>query len=140
MKKVDKALGDFLWQLWHRGLDKETNVVVVSDHGMSGYHNKTWGFIKDYINKTDVEFIGEAGPMNMILASKNGSLKEMYQSLKAWSGISVYKKEDVSKLKECRRIFKKHLLLFSRYLLTCTIKNTRTYWTSYSYQRGRTWL
>ena len=101
MRKVDKAVGDFLWGLWYHSLDKETNVVILSDHGMSGYNNKTWGLVKDYINKTDVEFIGEAGAATMILASRNASVEKMYKSLKSWSGITVHKKKDVSMNHRC---------------------------------------
>ncbi len=38
--------------------------------GMSSYKNKHWGFMKDYIKKEEVLFVGEAGPVNNFKVAK----------------------------------------------------------------------
>ncbi len=62
---------------------------------MASFSDKRWGFVKDYVRKEDVKFMGEAGPMNNFKLTKKADRKNVYTKLKTWTGMNVYKKEEI---------------------------------------------
>ncbi len=63
---------------------------------MTSYKDKHFGFMKDYLKKEDVAFVGESGPSNNFkVASNKTTVAQAMKSLATWKGINVYAKKDI---------------------------------------------
>jgi len=92
--EVDGVLGYFLDQLKVRSIQDEVNVILTSDHGMTGLNRSKVILIDNYINMTDV-FAVDIGPV-VYLIPNEGKLQQIYNQLNgSHPNMTVYFKEDI---------------------------------------------
>jgi predicted AlkP superfamily pyrophosphatase or phosphodiesterase len=92
--RLDQALGQLLSGIASLNLTDRTNLVVVSDHGMSQLSNKRIIFLDDYIDLSRVDLI-EWTP-NLGLRPLAGSVDEIYRALKdKHPALAIYKREEI---------------------------------------------
>lgn len=94
VKHADNLVGYLLEKLEEHNLRPQTNLIIVSDHGMSEVSRERIIVLDDYINPDEVEFI--AGSPAVMLNAAPGRLDAVYESLKNGENhYEVYKKEDI---------------------------------------------
>lgn len=62
---------------------------------MSGYDNKSWGYLSSYVDKEEIEYVTGHGPQVGIQVSDTTTVDAVYAKLKKWTGMDVYKKADI---------------------------------------------
>ncbi|XP_071485938.1 ectonucleotide pyrophosphatase/phosphodiesterase family member 7-like [Diadema antillarum] len=94
--EVDSYIGYLFDRLAETGLDENTNVLVVSDHGHINVETEKYIILDDYIDFRDVDFrVTDYGPMFQ-LVPKNGTNDTVYNALKnAHPAMHVYKREEI---------------------------------------------
>ncbi len=106
VRKSDQLIGYLKEQMKKKQLWQNTNVVIVSDHGMVNQSADKTIRLDNIINMDNVERI-TWGPLTMIWP-KTGTEEQLYQSLKANAEhYRVYKKENLPEryhLKNHRRV------------------------------------
>lgn len=106
VKKADRLIGYLKNQMQQADLWDETNVIIVSDHGMINLSADKTIMLPDIINMDNVERI-IWGPMTMI-QPKEGTVDDVYKALKSSENhYRVYRKEDLPEryhLKNHRRV------------------------------------
>ncbi|NGP88680.1 ectonucleotide pyrophosphatase/phosphodiesterase [Fodinibius halophilus] len=106
IKRADRLMGYLKQQMEKSSLWENTNIIIVSDHGMV---NQSADKLIRLDNIINMENTGRViwGPMTMI-EPKNGKKEEVYRGLKsAENNYKVYKKEDLPEryhLKNHRRV------------------------------------
>ena len=89
VKEVDEAIGRLLTGLDRRGLSQQSNLVIVSDHGMEPISPDRLIFLDDYVDlkSVDIDFTGP----NAGLRPKTGTAEELaakfqgrHPQLSAW--------------------------------------------------------
>ncbi|XP_067838667.1 glycerophosphocholine cholinephosphodiesterase ENPP6 isoform X2 [Heptranchias perlo] len=94
-KTLDETLRKMNMKIKAEGLQKDLNVILFSDHGMT---NISWMEkvieLDKYINMSDVLTMMDRGSV-VSLWPKEGKLNEVYSSLKKAKGMSVYKKDEI---------------------------------------------
>lgn len=91
MKQVDDALGMLLNGLSTRNMTETTNIIVVSDHGMTGISSDRLIFVDDYLDLNDV-YIVDWTPILQIIPNP-GKEDDVYNALYgAHPNMAVYRK------------------------------------------------
>ena len=107
IKESDRIMGYLKKQLQGSGLWNQTNIIIVSDHGMVDLSADKIIELDKIIDMDDVERT-IWGPLTMI-QPKEGQIEDIYQSLKTDENhYRVYKKEELPEryhLKNNRRVF-----------------------------------
>lgn len=94
IKEADQLVGYLLEKLQEKELLDNTNIMIVSDHGMMNVSNDRLIVLDDYINTEYIEII--EGSPSLMMNVQEGKLDEVYSSLKENENrFQVYKKEDI---------------------------------------------
>lgn len=93
IKVIDSYLSRLIEGLSERNLLDVTNIIVVSDHGMTPTSTERVVILDDLINLEDV-YIVDWDPI-LAMNPRDGKLDEVYQSLKQSPHLSAYLKEDI---------------------------------------------
>ncbi|XP_076030188.1 glycerophosphocholine cholinephosphodiesterase ENPP6-like [Oratosquilla oratoria] len=97
VRSLDDDVEFLLNQLDGRGLTNETNVIIVSDHGMTNFQldKITTYNIDDYLDISLVEHISDRGPfMNIKVPPEN--VDKVFKQLSAIpKGVKVYRRDDI---------------------------------------------
>ena len=94
IQQADELVGYLIEQLKAKELWETTNIIIVSDHGMSDVSRERMVILDDYLNVDDIDII--SGSPAVMMNAKNGKLNEIYSSLKANEDhFKVYKKEGI---------------------------------------------
>lgn len=94
IQQADELIGYLLEQMEEKNLLENTNLMIVSDHGMADVSRERLVVLDDYINPDDIEIISSS-PVLMMNA-KPGKLEEVYLALKAGEEhFRVFKKENL---------------------------------------------
>ncbi|HEY4320273.1 MAG TPA: ectonucleotide pyrophosphatase/phosphodiesterase [Gemmatimonadales bacterium] len=92
--RVDTMIGKLMDGIAARGLSHRVNLIVVSDHGMTGRSPDRAIFLDDYINLNDVTIV-EAASLGQLIP-KPGKLETVYAALHGHNPhMAVYRKADV---------------------------------------------
>lgn len=107
IRRADGLVGYLSEQLKDKGLSENTNIIIVSDHGMAGLSRERIVVLDEMIDPSDVEII-EYSPAMMLRVKEEADKESVYQQLKAGEEhFSVYRKEDIPEryhLKNHRRV------------------------------------
>ena len=94
IEEIDESIGLLVSGLNKREILDNINIIITSDHGMSGLSRDRVIFLDDYININDVRMV-DWSPVAMILP-EDDSIVSTYSALyDAHPQMSVFKKEDV---------------------------------------------
>src|SRR5690554_88948 len=94
IKKADDLIGYLIQRLRENNLWDSTNLLVISDHGMTELSRERIIVLDDYINTEDVDII--SGSPAVMFNAKEGKADAVYSSLKKnEKNFKVYKKEDI---------------------------------------------
>ena len=94
IKVLDKTLGRLFDKLESEKLAQNTNIIIVSDHGMTSIAPKDVIYLDDYLDLNDVDVI-DWFPVAAI-RPKAGKLEKVYQQLKnAHPHLQVYLKDSI---------------------------------------------
>ena len=94
IQEADSLMGYLIEEMKDKGLWGNTNLMIVSDHGMADVSRERLIVLDDYIDMEDVELVSFS-PV-MMLNTKPGKLEEVYSALKAGEeNYKVYKKEEL---------------------------------------------
>lgn len=90
IQEMDRTMGRLIEGLKSRDLFDETNILLVSDHGMASTSSDSMIFLDDYINMDDVDVI-DWTPVAAI--RPKGDVEPIYEKLKnAHPKMTIYKK------------------------------------------------
>ncbi|MEE9562390.1 MAG: ectonucleotide pyrophosphatase/phosphodiesterase [Thermoanaerobaculia bacterium] len=94
VRAVDRAMGRLLAGLEKRGIFAQTNIVVVSDHGMTPISPDRVIYLDDYLDGSLVELV-DWNPV-LALRPRPGREEEVYAALAgAHPHLQVYRKDDL---------------------------------------------
>lgn len=94
IERADNLVGYLIEKMEAAGLDKNTNILMVSDHGMSSVSRDRIVVLDEMINPDYLDFI-EYSP-SIMANVEQGKLEEVYTALKAnEEHFRVYKKKDI---------------------------------------------
>ncbi|MEQ8525158.1 ectonucleotide pyrophosphatase/phosphodiesterase [Gracilimonas sp.] len=94
IERADDLVGYLIEKMEAAGLDENTNLMIVSDHGMSAVSRERIVVLDEMINPDYLNFI-EYSP-SIMANIEEGKLEEVYSALKAnEENFKVYKKEDI---------------------------------------------
>lgn len=94
IKRADDLVGYLIQKMKETGLTENTNLMIVSDHGMAEVSRERIIVLDEMIDPDDVELI-EYSP-SVMMDVKNGKRDEVYTALKENEDhYRVYKKEDI---------------------------------------------
>ena len=94
IQEADSLMGYLVHQMQAKGLWGNTNLIIVSDHGMANVSRERLIVLDDYINIEDVEIISFS-PV-MMMNAKPGKREEVYNALKKGEDhYRIYKKEEL---------------------------------------------
>lgn len=92
--RVDSAVGALMNGIRDRGLERRTNLVVVSDHGMAAIDSGQLIYLDDYIDTAMVDIIDLGAVVS--LGSRAGDHAAVYRRLKgAHPHLQVYRKPEI---------------------------------------------
>jgi predicted AlkP superfamily pyrophosphatase or phosphodiesterase len=95
LRAVDKAVGRLLTGLEKRGLLEQTNIIVVSDHGMTPISPDRVIFLDDYIDGSLVEVV-DWNPVLALRPRPGHEPEEVYAALAgAHPHLAVYQKDEI---------------------------------------------
>jgi predicted AlkP superfamily pyrophosphatase or phosphodiesterase len=90
--RVDSAVGALMNGI--ESLDRQVNVVVVSDHGMASIRRGQLIYLDEYVDTASVDVV-DLGPV-VSLAPKRGAAEEVYRNLRgAHPHLRVYRKSEL---------------------------------------------
>ena len=94
VRDIDAVMGRLVAGIRSAGIESRTNLVVVSDHGMSPNARERTIVIDDYINLDDVDLV-DVSPV-LGVSPKRGSVDDLYRALKdKHPRLTVYRNEDL---------------------------------------------
>ncbi len=91
--RVDTLVGELLDGIAARGLTDRTNIIIVSDHGMTEVDTSRQVFLDDYINVDDADVV-DWSPV-VAITPKPGKFDAVYAGLKRAPHVQVYHKDSV---------------------------------------------
>jgi predicted AlkP superfamily pyrophosphatase or phosphodiesterase len=91
--RVDSAVGAIMTGVGKRGMDRQVNLVVVSDHGMTELKSGQLIYLDDYIDTRSADVV-ELGPI-VSLTPHAGAGEEVYRQLSQAPHLKVYRKSDI---------------------------------------------
>jgi predicted AlkP superfamily pyrophosphatase or phosphodiesterase len=101
LKAVDASLGALLDGLRQRGIERQVNLVIVSDHGMAYSRPEQKIFLEDYMDLAGVQ-VAVWGQV-LSIASADGNHEALIASLQKLPHAKVFKKCDLpERLHYCR--------------------------------------
>ncbi len=92
--EVDEYIGRLMAGLEKRGIDKQINIIIVSDHGMANYYPKQVTFLDDNFNFDDTERILWTNEIVQIFPNP-GKTDAIYDKIKALPHTTCWKKSDI---------------------------------------------
>ena len=91
---VDTDIARLMAGLKRRGIDKQVNVIIVSDHGMAALAPDRMIVLDDYIDVATADVVDWA-PV-LALTPKDGNIEKMYAALKdRHPALAVYKSNEI---------------------------------------------
>jgi predicted AlkP superfamily pyrophosphatase or phosphodiesterase len=94
IKRADDLIGYLIRKMEQAGIRQNTNLMIISDHGMTEVSRERIVVLDDMIDPDDLELV-EYSP-SLMANVKDGKLDEVYAALKAnEENFKVYKKEDI---------------------------------------------
>jgi predicted AlkP superfamily pyrophosphatase or phosphodiesterase len=93
IKTVDVSIGQLVDGLKAKGLIDQTDVVIVSDHGMAAASRKQAVYVGDYVDQSLLQK-RQFGGTNGIIWPLPGKEAEVYQALLKAPHMKVYRKEE----------------------------------------------
>jgi predicted AlkP superfamily pyrophosphatase or phosphodiesterase len=90
MNQVDGAIGLLLQGLRARGIEKQVNIIVVSDHGMTPTSPDKRIILDDYIDPATLRIV--VGGQYLSANAVNGNVDEAIAALRKAPHLTVYKK------------------------------------------------
>ncbi|WP_421773504.1 ectonucleotide pyrophosphatase/phosphodiesterase [Gracilimonas sp.] len=106
IKRADDLMGYLMQLLNQKQISQKTNLIIVSDHGMTDISRDRVVILDEMINPDDLEVISYSPAM--MANVKGNNLDEIYSALKAnEEHFNVYKKEEIPEryqLKKHRRV------------------------------------
>ncbi|CAL4065269.1 unnamed protein product, partial [Meganyctiphanes norvegica] len=122
IRQLDEAIMGMMTQLEAKGLDKQVNIVVVSDHGMTdiGVDKAEHIDLDQYLDADLVEKITDNGAFFNIKVP-NENIEQVYDQLSLISGADVFRHDDIPP----ELHFKNH-----KYIHDFIIKTKPGYWIS----------
>jgi predicted AlkP superfamily pyrophosphatase or phosphodiesterase len=95
VRGVDAALGKFLEDLEAEGLLANTDIVIVSDHGMTSLADKKDILVTKALNKDDIEVAVEAMAYMMIKVKEGVKVASVVADLETLEGVKAWASKDV---------------------------------------------
>jgi predicted AlkP superfamily pyrophosphatase or phosphodiesterase len=93
-ERLDGQLGDLIAGIKARGLIDRTNIIIVSDHGMSQLALDRKIFLDDYVDLSTVNVV-DWSPVLQI-APKTGTVDDLYKKLRGrHPALTVYRRDEV---------------------------------------------
>jgi len=90
--EADENIGILLDGLKARGILEETNIIIVSDHGMASTSSDSVIFLSDYVDLTKLNIV-ETGPFAQLDVVNDNEIESIYQSLfQVHPELEVYKR------------------------------------------------
>lgn len=94
IKEADNLVGYLIEEMKKKNLWENTNLLIVSDHGMTDVSKERLVVLDDFINTDDIEII--EGSPSVMMNVKSGKLDEVYSKLKQNENhFRVFKKEGI---------------------------------------------
>jgi predicted AlkP superfamily pyrophosphatase or phosphodiesterase len=94
VRDLDGIIGRLVAGVRAAGVEPRTNVVIVSDHGMSPNARERTIIIEDYVNLDDVDVVDWSPVLGV--SPKRGSVDDLYRALKdKHPALTVYRNEDL---------------------------------------------
>jgi len=94
IKDADELVNYLMTKLKEKDLLDNTNIIIVSDHGMMNVSKERLVVLDDYINTEYIDII--EGSPSLMMNVQEGKLEEVYTSLKDnETYFKVYKKEEI---------------------------------------------
>ena len=91
---MDEKIGSFLSALDDLGIREETNVAVLSDHGMAPQEGNVWMVLTRYLDPNLLEVAVEKAAYTFIALTDPLRVDEAMATLSRWPGVDVYRRED----------------------------------------------
>ncbi len=92
IQRADSLVGYLVQELDAKGLG-DTEVIIVSDHGMYDVSDERVIFLDDYINPDDVEWV--MGSKGVFLAEKDRPIEDVFEDLNDAEHFDAYLKADI---------------------------------------------
>jgi len=128
IQRADGLMGYLIGELRERNLFQNTNIIIVSDHGMAELSDKRVILLDEIINPEDVRRLGGSPVMTMIPDS--GKTEEVYRALKEQEEhYRIYRKDELPErfhLKNHRRV--PELIMIADLGYTITTKEQLQQW------------
>jgi len=128
IQKADGLMGYLIGELRERNLFENTNIIIVSDHGMAELSNERVILLDEIINPEDVRRLGGSPVITMIPDS--GKTEEVYRTLKEHEEhYRIYRKDELPErfhLKNHRRV--PELIMIADLGYTITTKEQLQQW------------
>lgn len=128
IQRADNLMGYLIDELRERNLFENTNIIIVSDHGMAELSDERIILLDEIINPEDVRRLGGSPVMTMIPDS--GKAEELYRDLKEHEAhYRVYRKDELPErfhLKNHRRV--PELIMVADLGYTITTKEQLQQW------------
>ncbi|KAM3922297.1 ectonucleotide pyrophosphatase/phosphodiesterase family member 7 [Leptodactylus fuscus] len=97
VRQVDRMVGHIRSRVKHYGLESNLNIIIIADHGMTTVKKGDDEIVLRNVpgfSFSDLQFhLLDYGPSGLLLP-KEGNLEKVYQALKGYPNLNVYKKED----------------------------------------------
>lgn len=94
VEQIDQQLGSLMTGIAQLGLSEDTNIVIVSDHGMAQISRERIIFLDDYVTLQDVEVVNWS-PVLELIPRLNKETLVYNQLLKSHNKLQVYRKSDM---------------------------------------------
>ncbi len=96
VRTADSSLGDFMDKLEAEGILNSTDIIIVSDHGMTAYGGKDGRVITDAMsNPTGLEVAVEDKAYMYLKVANPEEIDTVVDELKALEGVSAWANEDI---------------------------------------------
>ncbi len=92
---IDEKLGNLLDFLEAFDLRSETNIIIVSDHGMAPNIPTISQKLTDYVDPELIDKAVDPAIYTMISLKDPSTADQVVASFDAWDGVNAYKKEDI---------------------------------------------
>ena len=92
---VNQVLLEFLFDIEDRGLEDVVNVIILSDHGMTNNSYFDYEPLSSHLSDQSIEDIEVIIDGYNIGLKSDANLDSVYENLKEWEDIQVYKKDEM---------------------------------------------
>ena len=77
------------------GVREETNVVVLSDHGMTPQEGNLWMVLTRYLDPDLLDLAVEKAAYTSVALTDTSRIDEAMAMLEGWPGVDAYRREDI---------------------------------------------